>query len=105
MYAVIESGGMQFKVSEGDVVRVPLLNAETGKKIDIDKVLLLSDTDDVKIGNPYLDGASVTVEVLGDGKDKKVTVFKFKRRTKYRVKTGHRQQFTEVKVAGINPGE
>ncbi|MBD3233678.1 MAG: 50S ribosomal protein L21 [candidate division Zixibacteria bacterium] len=104
MYAVIESSGRQFKVSEGDVIRVPLIEADPGSNVDLDRVLLISEQDDVKVGKPYIDGASVSAEVLRAGKDKKVTVFKFKRRVKYRVKRGHRQPFTELKISGINPG-
>ena len=104
MYAVIESSGMQFKVREGDTIRVPLLKSESGQKVDIDKVMMISDNGDVKVGKPFIEGSIVTGEVLGSGKDKKVIVFKFKRRIKYRVKRGHRQQFTELKITGINPG-
>ncbi|MBD3168006.1 MAG: 50S ribosomal protein L21 [candidate division Zixibacteria bacterium] len=104
MYAVIESGGMQFKVAEGDSVKVPLMKSEPGDKIDLDKVMLISSEGDVKVGKPYIEGATVSAEVAGKGKDDKVTVFKFKRRVKYRVKTGHRQQFTELKITGINAG-
>ncbi|PJA29430.1 MAG: 50S ribosomal protein L21 [candidate division Zixibacteria bacterium CG_4_9_14_3_um_filter_46_8] len=104
MYAVIESSGMQFKVREGDTVRVPLFDIPPGNKINIDKVLMISDDDNVKIGRPYVEGAVVTAEVLGAGKDKKAIVFKFRRRVKYRVKKGHRQNFTELKISGINPG-
>ena len=104
MYAVIESGGIQIKVAEGDSVKVPLMNTESGEKIDLEKVMLISKDGDVTIGKPYIEGATVTAEVTGMGKDDKVTVFKFKRRVKYRVKTGHRQQFTELKITGINTG-
>jgi large subunit ribosomal protein L21 len=105
VYAVIESGGMQFKVQEGDTVRVPVFVSEPGQNIDMDKVMLISDKDNVRIGKPYIDGASVSAEVIGRGKDTKVTVFKFKRRVKYRVKRGHRQQFTELRITSINSGD
>ncbi|MCP4634474.1 MAG: 50S ribosomal protein L21 [candidate division Zixibacteria bacterium] len=104
MYAVIESSGMQYKVSEGDTVRVPLMNSKTGDNISLDKVMMISGDGNTVVGKPYIDGANVAAEVVGDGKDKKITVFKFKRRVKYRVKTGHRQPFTELKIKSITPG-
>ena len=93
MYAVIATGGKQYKVSEGETVRV--------EKLGFDQVLLVSG-DDVKVGNPTVDGASVEATVVGDGKAKKVIVYKYKRKTGYHKKNGHRQQYTELKIDKIN---
>jgi large subunit ribosomal protein L21 len=101
MKAIVETGGMQFPVEEKSVIRIPLLDAEVGKQIDFDKVLMVSGDDKFDVGKPYVVGAKVTAEVLAHGRDDKVVVFKFKKRTKYRKTTGHRQNFTEVKILGI----
>ena len=102
MKAIVESGGMQFPVEEKSVIRIPQIDAEVGQQFDFDKVLLVSGDDKIDVGKPYVVGAKVTAEVLAHGKDDKVVVFKFKKRTKYRKTTGHRQGFTEVKVLGIS---
>ena len=101
MYAIIATGGKQYKVSEGDTIRVEKLGAEAGSKFTFDQVLLVSG-DDVKVGEPTVDGASVEATVVGDGKAKKVIVYKYKRKTGYHKKNGHRQTFTEVKIDKIN---
>ncbi len=101
MYAIIATGGKQYKVSEGDVIRVEKLGAEADAKFTFDQVLLVSG-DDVKVGNPTVAGASVEATVVGDGKAKKITVYKYKRKTGYHKKNGHRQQYTEVKIDKIN---
>jgi large subunit ribosomal protein L21 len=101
MYAIVETGGTQVKVSEGEILRIPKIEKGTDQKISLDKVLLVVDGQEVKIGRPYLEGASVEAEVVGSGKEGKVTVFKFKRRVKYRRKIGHRQPYTEIKVNSI----
>lgn len=101
MYAIVETGGTQLRVSEGETFRIPKIEAETNQRISLDKVLLLVDGEKVKIGNPYLEGVTVQAEVTGSGKDQKVTVFKFKKRVKYRRKIGHRQPYTEIKVNSI----
>ena len=101
MYAIIATGGKQYKVSEGDTIRVEKLGAEAGSKFTFDQVLLISG-DDVKVGEPTVDGASVEATVVGDGKAKKVIVYKYKRKTGYHKKNGHRQTFTEVKIDKIN---
>ena len=98
MYAVIATGGKQYKVSEGDVVRVEKLGAEADSKFTFDQVLYV----DGKVGNPTVEGASVEATVVGDGKAKKVIVYKYKRKTGYHKKNGHRQQYTEVKIDKIN---
>ena len=98
MYAVIATGGKQYKVSEGDVIRVEKLGAEADSKFTFDQVLYV----DGKVGNPTVEGASVEATVVGDGKAKKVIVYKYKRKTGYHKKNGHRQQYTEVKINKIN---
>ena len=103
MYAIISTGGKQYKVAEGDTVRVEKLNAGVGARIRFDHVLLVGG-DEVKVGTPHVDGASVTAEILAQDRAKKVLVFKMKRRKGYRVKTGHRQPFTEVRITGIEAG-
>ncbi len=100
-YAVVRSGGLQFRVSEGDVVRVPRMKSEVGEGIEISDVLALSVGGDVKVGAPLVESAMVRAEVVGHGKGKKVIVFKKKRRKDYRVKKGHRQDFTEIRITGI----
>ena len=96
MHAVFITGGKQYRVSEGDTLRVEKLNAEEGSDIDFDTVLMLSDGDDVKVGAPYVDGGKVSATVTAHGKGDKVSIIKFKRRK------GHRQQFTELKITGIS---
>jgi len=100
-YAVVRTGGLQFRVSEGDLVRVPRMKSEVGKGIEISDVLALSVGGDVTVGTPLVESAIVRAEVVGHGKGKKVIVFKKKRRKDYRVKKGHRQDFTEIRITGI----
>ena len=101
MYAIIATGGKQYKVEEGQTIRVEKLGVEAGSKVTFDQVLLVGG-DDVKVGEPTVDGASVEATVVGDGKAKKVIVYKYKRKTGYHKKNGHRQQYTEVKIDKIN---
>jgi large subunit ribosomal protein L21 len=102
MYALIESGGKQYKVSEGTVLKVEKLEAAAGDRLSIDKVLMVNDENgNVKVGNPLVSNARVEVEVMEQGRDKKVVVFKYKRRKNYRKKQGHRQPFTRIKVIKI----
>ena len=101
MYAIIATGGKQYKVSEGDVIKVEKLDAEPGATVTFDQVLFVNDGD-AKVGNPTVAGASVTASVIGEGKDKKVIVYKYKRKTGYHKKNGHRQLFTKVKIEKIN---
>ena len=101
MYAIIATGGKQYKVEEGQTIRVEKLGVEAGSKFTFDQVLLVG-CDDVKVGEPTVDGASVEATVVGDGKAKKVIVYKYKRKTGYHKKNGHRQQYTEVKIDKIN---
>ncbi len=101
MYAIIATGGKQYKVSEGDVIRVEKLGVEAGEKFTFDQVLVVSDKE-LKAGNPTVSGATVSATVIGDGKAKKVIVYKYKRKSGYHKKNGHRQQYTEVKIDKIN---
>ncbi len=101
MYAVIETGGKQYKVQEGDVLQVELLHAEAGETVEINKVLMVNKDGALTVGAPYVDGAKVTLKVEENGKGKKVVVFKFKAKKNYRRKKGHRQPFTKVTVEKI----
>lgn len=102
MYAVIETGGKQHRVEEGEVLKLEKLEAATGDKVDFDKVLMVGEGESVKIGTPYVSGSKVTAEVLSQGKGKKINIIKFNRRKHYRKQQGHRQWFTEVKITGIS---
>lgn len=102
MYAVIETGGKQHKVTEGEVLRIDKLNQEAGNEVVFENVLMVkTDDEQVKIGRPYVDNASVTAEVLEQGKHKKIIVFKYKRKKNYQRKQGHRQQYTAVRIKAI----
>ena len=100
MYAVIETGGKQYRVQEGDVITVEKLNVEAGDVVTFDKVLVLGEGKDVKVGTPYLD-AAVTATAVENGKGKKVIIFKYKAKKDYRKKQGHRQPYTMVKIASL----
>lgn len=102
MYAIIETGGKQYKVSEGDTVFIEKLEVEEGAAVTFDKVLVVADGENVKIGAPMVDGASVTANVVKNGRAKKIYVFKMKRKKNYRRKKGHRQPFTKVVIEKIN---
>jgi large subunit ribosomal protein L21 len=104
MYAIIRTGGKQFRAEKGKTLRLPLMDAEAGAKVTFDEVLLSSDGETIKAGTPLVKGAKVTGEVVGDGKEAKIYVFKFKRRKNYRRKTGHRQGYTEVRITDVKPG-
>lgn len=99
--AVIETGGKQYKVSVGEKIKISKVKAENGKSFDFDRVLLVADEKETKVGKPYLDGAKVEGAVLKQGRSKKVIVFKYKPKKRYRVKKGHRQEFTEVEIKKI----
>ena len=101
MYAIVEVGGNQFKVAKDDVVLTQKIAGEEGNQIELEKVLLTSDGKDIKIGNPIVKGAKVKATVIGNEKGKKVIVFKKKRRKGYKVKNGHRQDFTRLKIDDI----
>jgi large subunit ribosomal protein L21 len=102
MYAVIATGGKQYKVSEGDVIRIETLAAAEDEDIQFDKVLLVADGENVNIGAPYIEGGTVSAKVNGHGRGKKIEIIKFKRRKHHRKQMGHRQNFTEVKITGIS---
>ncbi|MFZ7101844.1 MAG: 50S ribosomal protein L21 [Peptococcaceae bacterium] len=101
MYAIIETGGKQYKVQEGDTFKVELLNAEVGNTVDIEKVLMVNKDGQVKVGNPFVAGAKVTLKVEEHGKGDKIVVFKYKAKKNYRRKQGHRQPYTQVVVDKI----
>ena len=101
MYAIIATGGKQYKVSEGDIITIEKLGVDTGEKVTFDQVLAVSG-DDMKVGNPTVSGATVEASVIKEGRAKKVIVYKYKRKTGYHKKNGHRQSFTQVKIEKIN---
>ncbi|MBB5322178.1 50S ribosomal protein L21 [Marinobacter oulmenensis] len=101
MYAVIVSGGKQHRVQEGETLKLEKLEVETGGTVEFDRVLLVADGDDVKVGAPVVDGAKVTAEVVNHGRHDKVQIIKFRRRKHSMKRQGHRQWFTEVKITGI----
>ena len=102
MYAVIVTGGKQYRVEEGQTLKVEKLEVGTGESLDLEKVLMIGNGDDVKIGAPVVEGAKVTAEVVSHGRHKKVKILKFKRRKHHMKQMGHRQWFTELKITGIN---
>jgi len=101
MYAVIQTGGKQYRVSEGDVVRVELLEKDVKEAVVFDRVLLVDDGGDLKVGKPTVEGAKVEAEVIAHDRAKKVVIFKKKRTTTYQRNQGHRQGYTEVRIKGI----
>ena len=101
MYAIIETGGKQYKVTEGDIITVEKLNVEAGQEVTFNTVLVLSKNDTVSVGAPYVEGASVVASVLGEGKEKKVVTFKYKPKKHSHSKYGHRQPYTKVTVEKI----
>src|SRR5881392_2994634 len=103
-YAIIKTGGKQFRVAEGDTLDVDLLDVEPGKTATFGDVLLFADGDNVTHGNPLVSGAKVTAEVLEQRKDKKVIAFKYRRRKGYHRTVGHRRKLTRVKIKSINVG-
>ena len=102
MYAVIVTGGKQYKVSQGDTIFVEKLDMEEGSSVTFDKVLIAGEGDDVKVGAPTVDGASVEAKVVKNGKAKKIYGFKMKRKKNERTKKGHRQPYTKVEIVKIN---
>lgn len=101
MYAIIESCGKQYKVAEGDVVFFEKLDAEEGKKVSFDKVVLVSDDKNIEVGAPYVKGVKVEGKVLANGKAKKIIVYKYKAKKNYRRTQGHRQPYTKVEITSI----
>ncbi|ERS83492.1 MULTISPECIES: 50S ribosomal protein L21 [unclassified Halomonas] len=102
MYAVIKSGGKQYRVQEGQTLKLEKIEVPTGESIDFDEVLLVGSEDDVKVGAPLVEGAKVSAEVVSHGRGDKVTIIKFRRRKHHMKRQGHRQWFTEVKITGIS---
>lgn len=101
MYAIIETGGKQYKVSEGNVIKVEKLAVEAGADYAFDKVLVVSDDNGVTVGAPYVAGAKVNATVLGDGKAKKVIIYKYKSKKGFHKKNGHRQPYTALRISSI----
>jgi large subunit ribosomal protein L21 len=101
MYAVIKTGGKQYRVSEGDTLRVEKLDGDVGSKVEFDEVLMIGG-DKVAVGKPTVAGAKVSAEIVAQDKAKKIIVFKMKRRKNYRRKQGHRQPYTELRITGIS---
>ncbi|MCD6270714.1 50S ribosomal protein L21 [bacterium] len=102
MFAVIKTGGKQYLVAPGDKIKVEKIEDEKGKEIVFDKVLLLEKNRKLEIGTPFVSGAKVVAKVLEQGKGKKITVFKYKAKKRYKVKKGHRQPYTEVEILKID---
>ena len=102
MFAIIEAGGKQYRVAEGDKLKIEKIEADDKVDFVFDKVLLVNTDKDVKVGTPYVKGAKVEAKILRDGKAKTVIVFKYKPKKRYRVKKGHRQKFTEVEIVKIS---
>ena len=102
MYAVIKTGGKQYKVSEGETLKVEKLAADEGAKVDLDQVLMVADGDNVKMGTPFVEGGKVTATIKAHGKGKKVDIVKFRRRKHSRKHQGHRQEFTEIEINSIS---
>lgn len=101
MYAIIKTGGKQYLVREGDVIRVEKLNAEEGSVVTFDEVLAINDDESLKVGTPTVEGAKVEAKVIKHGKGKKIIVFKYKPKKNYRKKQGHRQPYTQVQISKI----
>ena len=102
MYAVISTGGKQYKLAQGDVCRVGKLGAEEGASVALDHVLMIADGDNINIGTPFVDGGKVTATVKAHGRAKKVEIMKFRRRKHHQKRTGHRQYYTQIEVTGIS---
>ncbi len=104
MYAIVETGGKQYRIQEGDLLKVESLGLEEGASVVFDKVLLVGKDDSVAVGAPYVQGASVTASVTGNGREPKILVFKFKSKKNYRRMKGHRQNYTEIRIDSLTPG-
>ena len=104
MYAVIQTGGKQYRLSAGDTVRVETLDAEEGASVEFDNILMVADGDNIKLGTPYVEGSKVVAKVKAHGRHKKIEIIKFNRRKHYDKRTGHRQNYTELEVTSIQAG-
>lgn len=102
MYAVIRTGGKQYRVAQGDVLRVERLDAQEGENVELDDVLLVADGDDVQVGTPRIEGGRVEAKVRGHGRGRKIEIIKFHRRKHHEKRMGHRQGFTEIEITGIH---
>ncbi|MFO8045793.1 MAG: 50S ribosomal protein L21 [Halomonas sp.] len=102
MYAVIKSGGKQYRVQEGQTLKLEKIEVPTGESIDFDEVLLVGNDDEIKVGAPMVEGAKVSAEIIAHGRRDKITIIKFRRRKHSMKRQGHRQWFTEVKITGIS---
>lgn len=102
MYAVIVTGGKQYRVAVGDVLRVEKLTADAGSSLNLDQVLMVADGDNIRLGGPLLSGASVMATVKSHGRGDKIRIFKMRRRKHYRKHAGHRQDYTEIEITGIS---
>ena len=101
MYAVFKTGGKQYRVSEGETLKIEKLEVEPGKKVTFNEVLMIADGENVQVGSPLVDKACVEAKVISQGKGKKVNILKFKRRKQYMKQQGHRQLFTEIQIGKI----
>ena len=102
MYAVFSTGGKQYRATTGDVIKVEKIEAEKGASVELDKVLMIGEGEDVTIGAPYIEGGKVTATVLDQGRREKIKIVKFKRRKHHRKQMGHRQYFTQLEITGID---
>jgi large subunit ribosomal protein L21 len=101
MYAIVKTGGKQYKIHEGDIIKVEKINGNIGNPVSLDQVLMFSDGENASIGQPVLDNVTVKGHIVEQGKEKKIIVFKYKRRKRFRRKQGHRQQYTAIKIDQI----
>ncbi|MBA2491373.1 MAG: 50S ribosomal protein L21 [Gammaproteobacteria bacterium] len=101
MHAVIKTGGKQYRVTQGDVLRVEKLTSDVGATVDFEQVLMVTDGDDISVGTPFIDGGKVTAKVRAHGRGDKIKIVKFRRRKHYRRQMGHRQSYTEIEITGI----
>lgn len=101
MYAVIKTGGKQYRVAQGETLKIETVAGEVGSQIVLDKVLAVGDGDSIKVGTPLLEGATVKATIISHGRHKKVTIFKMRRRKHYQKHQGHRQNYTEIRIDGI----
>ncbi len=104
MYAVIVTGGKQYRVTEGETLKVELIDAEQGSTVELDRVLMVGEGESVKIGAPYVDGGKVTATIKSHGRGEKIKIVKFRRRKHHQKATGHRQHYTELQITGISAG-
>ncbi len=104
MYAVIQTGGKQYRVAEGSTLKIEKLAADEGASVELDKVLMVADGDSVTVGTPYVEGGKVVATVKAHGRGKKVNIIKFRRRKHHMTRQGHRQAYTEIEVTGISAG-